>query len=388
MQPQTERMPVRKIHGSWWVDVMFKKKRYRLRCPDKRREQAVVYEHRIVAKLVAGEPLELSRDAAETSQQRRFDAFSAFWYETHVKVNLKPSTQSEYASVLKRVLVPYFGKLDLSDIGTLTIDRFKAKRQAAGASAKTINNDLGIFSRLMKSAAEWGIVRTVPRVTFLKTDPAETRYLTPAESRRLLEHTASPFWRLFFFVALRTGLRAGEIIALRWEDIDLNHRLIVVRRSIVSGVVGIPKSRRFRYVALASDLHQLLAAVRRDTGYVFARPGDEPIAYAAAAKALRTACRRAGMPRFGLHAFRHSFASHLVMQGQDLYSVQRLLGHTDPKMTQRYAHLAPAYLLDVVDALPRADGGLAALVASARQPVVNSGEQEANMASPSPAGRR
>ncbi len=335
-----------------------------------------------VGRMTAGDSNGLTPESRVANTKREFATFSTFWFDTHVQVNLKPSTQREYASVLRRVLVPFFGKRPIDAISSLLIDQFKGWRQQAGASAKTVNNDLSILSKLLRSAADWGFLRSTPRITFLKEAPAETHYLTPAEAQRLLEHTSLPLWRLFFFVALRTGLRAGELIGLRWEDIDLEHRVIVVRRSVVNGVVGTPKTGRFRYVAVAADLHELLTRVRKPMGYLFARPGDEPVHFATVESALQRARRKAGLPRFGLHAFRHSFASHLVMQGQDLYSVQRLLGHTDPKMTQRYAHLAPAFLRGVVDSLPRMDAGLQPLLEHrgqpVGQPVGNHGEQQAN----------
>lgn len=380
-------MGVRRIKGSWWVDVYHRssngqRQRYRLRSPDDSRDGAVAYERKVIAKLVNGEPVCATRESQPSQQLQRFAGFSAEWWKTYVQNNLELSTQREYEGVLRRVLVPFFGQERLDTITPHSIERFKAWRKESRATSKTINNELGILSKLLRTAAEWSMLRGAPKIRFLPEEPPETDFLTMAESQKLLEHTVNPMWRMFIFVALRTGLRAGELIGLRWEDIDLSARLIVVRRSIVRGVVKYPKTRRIRYVAMAWDLHGVLSAVHQPTGYLFTRPGDEPVTHTLAYGAVRRACKKAGMRRVGLHVLRHSFASHLMMEGQDLYSVQRLLGHTNPLMTQRYAHLAPAYLRSVVDSLPRAHGSLAQLVGTCKATLeAQNGEQKANTAS-------
>ncbi len=371
-------MATRKIKGSWWIDIRFRGRRYRLRSPANYREGAAEYERTVIARLMSGDAVSLPRDAHD-QWSRRFSAFSDQWFETYVKTNLEASTQAEYAGVLRRTLVPFFGESRLDTVDPYQVERFKTKRRETGASAKTINNDLFVLSKLLRTAAEWGVIQHPLKIRFLPQDPPETDFLTVSESKRLLEHTFNPMWRLFFFVGLRTGLRAGELIGLRWEDIDLDARIIVVRRNIVDGVVKRPKTRRIRYVAMAWDLCNVLSAVRRSDGYLFAMPGDEPVTRAMAYNALQRACKKAGIRGVGLHVLRHSFASHLVMEGQDLYSVQRLLGHTDPLMTQRYAHLAPSYLRSVVDSLPRSNGGLGELVGQRLgNPWAPNGEPQSN----------
>lgn len=378
-------MPIRRVKGSWWIDIRFRNKRYRLRSPKNYREGATEYERTIISRLMCGESVHLPEDPHAQLERQRFEVFSGYWLETYVKANLAASTQAEYARTLERVLIPSFGKERLDEITSFTIERFKVARQEGGASPKTVNNDLFVLSRLLRTATEWGVLRHMAKIRYLKEDPPETDFLTMPESQRLLEHTADPMWRLFIFVALRTGLRAGELIGLRWEDIDLKARLVVIRRSIVDGIVKTTKTRRIRYVAMAWDLHSVLSTVARPTGYLFAQPGDEPIKRSTAAGALRRACKKAGLRSIGLHVLRHSFASHLVMQGQDLYSVQRLLGHSNPITTQRYAHLAPAYLRSVVDSLPHAQGGLANLVGHrVVNPWSTDGEQQANTGGKAP----
>ena len=353
-------MAVRKISGTWWVDFQFRRRRYRLRIPGKDRSGALEYERTLIARLQRGESVYLSQDPRALSEKvRTFGEFAKEWLSTYVEANLKPSTRSNYFKVVSKTLLPFFGKVGMDGITDLLIERFKVQRKHGGVTNKTVNNDLSILRRMLSCAVAWKVIPSAPRVPFLKAEPARFDYLTLPESRRLLEHTYQPRWRLFFFVALRSGLRAGELIGLRWEDIDLERGLLVVRRSIVRGIIAPPKSNRIRYIPLASDLHAVLRHFAKPTGYVFAQWHDEPVTQPMAYDALKRACRKAGLRRIGLHVLRHSFASHLVMAGAELYPVQSLLGHADPKMTQRYAHLAPAYLRSVIDALPRENPDLA-----------------------------
>jgi integrase len=161
---------------------------------------------------------------------------------------------------------------------------------------------------------------------------------------------------------------------LRWEDIDLERGQLCVRRSSTRGIETSPKNNRIRYVPLTNELARALKAARRTDGYVFEIRGQQ-VTQAMAWRALQTARTRAGLRHVGWHTMRHSFASHLVSENVPIVAVQMLLGHSDIKMTQRYAHVAPSLLRgavqQIVTARERAN-------ADRRQPTVNRSEQEAN----------
>ena len=371
-------MAVRKIKGSWWVDFQRAGQRYRLRSPDNRQASAIAYERTLLRKLADGDEVFLSQDprAAASRMGRTFEEFAKDWFTTYVQANLKPSTQTNYAKILHHTLVPFFGRHNLAAITVVLIERFKAVRLRTGVVAKTVNNDLFVLCKLLRTAHDWGLTKSSPRIQFLKSEPSAFDYLTVEESVRLLENMREPKWSLFFLLALRTGLRAGELIGLRWEDLDFARRVIVVRRSVVRGVVGSTKSNRIRYVKMAEDLRDRLASGRtKATGYLFTGRGEEPVTLAMAQCALLRAMKRAGLRKIGLHTLRHTFASQLAMEGVPLLAIQMLLGHSTPVMTQRYAHLAPSFLGGVVDVLPQAHARVASRL---RQLAVNQDEQEAN----------
>lgn len=163
----------------------------------------------------------------------------------------------------------------------------------------------------------------------------------------------------FYATAIYTGMRAGELCGLRWSDIDFAKRLITVGRSYA----GPTKSGAIRYIPILDPLLPILLEWEKnnplvplnpeDKAYVFLNPHDHrPLPpdsgmlraeepkykrYGVFGRVLR----RAGIPRVRFHDLRHTFASHWVMRGGDLYKLRKILGHSTIAMTERYAHLAP-----------------------------------------------
>lgn len=157
--------------------------------------------------------------------------------------------------------------------------------------------------------------------------------------------------------ALRTGMRIGEICALDWSDINWQQRTITVRRSVVEGIMDSPKNNRIRTIPLAEDLYELFSAHRLKTGLIFPGPdGNHMRKSSWPWKALRRACKRAGLPVIGWHPLRHTFASELTTQAIPMKATQMLLGHSSMQMTERYAHLSPSALSNAISVLPRATG--------------------------------
>lgn len=269
-------------------------------------------------------------------------------YEAAGMVDNKPSTRAAKVQVVRDYLLPAFGPMRLDRVGVEAIERTKAAWLATGTAPKTINNRLTILRRMLSVAHEWGRIRSVPRVSWLRLPEPEVDFLTFAEADRLIAGTEDE-WRAMVLFALRTGLRRGELLALRWEDIDLTAGRVTVRRAVWEGVEGTPKGGRRREVPLSPEARAALARLpsRFRARYVFGA-GDERLTVGAIKWPLWRACDAAGVERRGWHVLRHTFASHLVMRGVPLRSVQELLGHVDIKQTLRYAHLSPEVQSDAV----------------------------------------
>lgn len=155
--------------------------------------------------------------------------------------------------------------------------------------------------------------------------------------------------------ALRTGRRRGELMALRWEHVDLVAGQIHVRTAVSRGVIGTPKSGKARTIPMSDELLAGLKAYRHLKGpYVFCSPAGRLLKRDEIKHPLRRACKKAGLRQVWWHALRHTFASHLVMRGVPLKAVQERLGHATIEMTMRYAHLSPHVTRDAVRLLDEA----------------------------------
>ena len=133
-------------------------------------------------------------------------------------------------------LVPAFGELRLHQIGLAEIEKYKAEKLTAELSKKTINNHLTVLRKLLSTAVEWRLLAVVPPIKWLRAPPGEFDFLTFEEADRLIAG-AEDEWRAMVTVALRTGLRHGELIGLRWVDVDLGAGRLVVRQAVAEGVI-------------------------------------------------------------------------------------------------------------------------------------------------------
>lgn len=249
-------MAVRILKGAHWVDFRFCGKRYRLKSPSNSRRKAESYEALIKKKLLSGEPVK----ALEEKRAPTFTEYASEWQQTYVRANNKPSEQISKDQNLKRHLIPFFGKKHLDEIKTAHIEAYKASKQISGLSNKTVNNHLATLSKLMNCAADWGYIpfATLPRIKRLKVFSQRLEFLNPRESFQLLQTRDEPMWHLMVFMALRTGMRFGELLGLTWEDIDFDHDIITIQRSVVHGIVSMPKNHKIRHIRIAPELKEEL----------------------------------------------------------------------------------------------------------------------------------
>ena len=336
------------VNECWMVDVTVvhqdgRRERVRRVAPIQTKREAERYERQVRRELIDGH----RGDGGETADAPLFSSFSQRFLETYARTNKRSEIESKEAT-LRLHLVPAFGRLTLDRVDAMRIENYKARKLEEGLSAKTINNQLTVLRRLLSIAAEWGLLEVVPPIRWLKAPPPEFDFLTFDEAERLIA-AAEPKWRAMIIVAARTGLRIGELLALRWRDVDLEAGRLVVRRSASYGEVSTPKNGRTRELPLSDEARAALIEQRHERGeLVFCDDNGAMLTRNSCRRPLHRACKRAGIRRIGWHKLRHSFASHLTMRGAPLKSVQELLGHSTIEMTMRYAHLSPDARRDAV----------------------------------------
>jgi integrase len=328
-----------------------KRERVRKVSPVQSRRGAEEFERQIRQTLLDGSYF---KPAEEVKEVPTFDGFKDRFL-TYSEVNNKPSTVYAKKWMLKLHLSPYFGATKLDEIGPAEIEAFKAKKLAEGQSKKSINNMLAGLRKLLNLAVEWEVIGRAPKVKgfrFKSDFISEDQFLSFDEAERFLR-AAAPEWKALLNTALKTGLRVGELLALKWEDVDLVAGQLVVRRTLWHNQEGPPKGGRNRKVPLSDDAVAVLKAHRHLKGpYVFCETDGRRLTHSRVKDVVPSTCRKAQLAkRLTTHGLRHTFASHLVMRGVSLMAVKELLGHESIEMTLRYSHLSPDVKRDAVKLL-------------------------------------
>jgi integrase len=344
-------MAARKLKNSWWIDLMFDHHRYRKRSPENSRAGAKAYEAVLRQTLARGAAV--NRIGAQAQQEPTFSEFARRWFDEYVVSNNKQQEQRMKQYILRSELIPFFGRLQVGQITTHHVEQYKAAALKRGASKKTVNNRLAVLSKCLNSAYEWLQLPTIrPKIALLKCPPPQTNYLSADECELLLLN-AEGVVRDMIVLALRTGMRQGELRGLQWSSINWENRSITVRHSLNDRTKTLesPKNNRERYIPMDSDVYEVLFKRKEQTGFVFLAEGRKPLDSQRIIRQLNKVRENAGLRKFTWHSLRHTFASQLAMRGAPLHVVQELLGHSTIVMTMRYAHVAPSALRAAIDLL-------------------------------------
>ena len=305
-----------------------------------------------------GELLEGRKRPAPPTKAPALGDFELVYLEHSDAKNEYSSTKAK-RQILRDHILPVFRSVPLDRVDFAAIEDFKnnlvieKEDGGKGLSNKTANNILTVLRRLLVLAGKRGIIQAVPEIEWLPTEPGAFDFLSFEESEALIEATATE-WRCMVTVGLKCGLRQGELLGLKWEDVDLKNGRITVRRSIVRGRIKGTKSRRVREVPLGDDVRAELVSQRHLRGpWVFCDLDGKHLTNGACKWPLWTACEGANLRRIGWHVLRHTFCSQLAMAGVIPTAIQRLAGHATLKMTERYMHLSPNVARDAVKMLDR-----------------------------------
>jgi integrase len=195
---------------------------------------------------------------------------------------------------------------------------------------------------MLNTAIAWKLLGESPMfgMKFLRENNARTRHLSIDECQRLIASCIAPHIRAIVSIAIHSGMRLGEILCLRWQDLDFQASFILVRDS---------KNELPRHVPMDATLTALLLAYPRRPGIelIFAGPSGSRLTDIRVG--FLNACERANITDLHFHDLRHTFASQFVMACGDLYILKEILGHKSITMTQRYAHLSPTYKINAID---------------------------------------
>ena len=304
-----------------------------------------------------GRQVAMGEDPLEQKQIARtvptFADFIADQYLPYIKT-YKRSWETD-VSLLKNHLLPRFGKRYMDEITRQDIVKMHADRKASGAAAGSANRLLIMLRFIFNLAIKWEVpgVKANPckGVPLMEENNKMERYLSVEEAQRLYAAVCKSENAMLKYIVpmlILTGARKREVLDAKWNDFDLDRR---------AWRIPITKSGRARHVPLSDGALSVLASMPRQVGvdWAFANP-ETGKPYVSIYYAWNTARQNVGLSDVRMHDLRHSFASLLINSGRTLYEVQHILGHTQVKTTQRYAHLSQDTLLAAANAASSAVG--------------------------------
>ena len=270
-----------------------------------------------------------------------------YWKAVHP--NKSPTTQRREEEI-KQKLEAHFGKKLLVKIHPQDVRMYQTSRRGEVAAA-TVNREMVLLRHLFTMAVEWHYLLGSPAkgIKQLREENRLFRYLTFEEAPRMIE-SCNGYLRSMVLVDLHSGLRKGELLRLKWSEIDFDRGVLTVVNA---------KSGRSRHIPMNRVLTETLSSIERIAGspYVFCKRDGKP--FGSVNMGFRAARERVGLKDVRFHDLRHTFASWLVIRGVSLAVVRELLGHSSYEMTLRYAHLAPGQGAEAVhrlEARPNASG--------------------------------
>jgi integrase len=301
----------------------------------------------------------------------------AMYLEQVARPKVRPRTLDRYASDIDLHIVPAIGRYRLDKLRPAHLVALYNAKAAEGLSGASLRHMHAVVRRALNVAVRWQLIAVNPAtlVDAPKAAQHEITPLTAAEARRLIQAAEGDRMQARWLVGLALGLRQGEALGLSWEDVDLDARLLRVRRALQRRrggglVLTEPKTQRSkRTIPLPG---QLAAALRdhrdrqakeraaagslwQDSECVFTTPIGTPVDPRNDFREFRKLLARAGLPPVRLHDLRHTAASLLLAQHVPARVVMEILGHSQISLTMNtYSHVAPEVSREAADRMARA----------------------------------
>lgn len=348
----------KKGSGEWWIFIDYKGKR-RAKKFGRDRRKAEEAAKQIEAKLVLGQ---LGISEPSQAPVTTFDEIAQVWLESYVKPLRRDSTYERYRDILRRHVLPAIGEEPVDQIKRQQLRNLFLHKKKAGLSRSMICLIRDVISGTMGYAVDEELIPANPVFGVLKRLQLERQKQITIEPMndqevQLFLDTCYRYYRVyweFFLCAFRTGMRLGELLGLKWSDVDWNQKFIRVERSYKRGRYDQTKTGKVRRVDMSDQLieglKRLLTERKKEAlkigqneplEVVFHRDG-KPIEQNHIRRVYKRVLKKAGIREMRLHDIRHTFASLLLSYGETPVYVKEQLGHSSIKMTvDIYGHLIP-----------------------------------------------
>lgn len=333
-------MAIYKRNKFYYIDFYHNGKRIRINTHTARKDIAKLFESDLRLKLLR-QDLNIGE-----GKIKLFDIIHQ--YLEYTKINNSPATYIR-DEISLRNFSDFAGNFYISNLTPKLMEEYKTYRYKT-AAVKTINTEITTIKAMMNKAVEWKIISKNPIASVKKIRGPKSktiRFLDKDEIKQLLKYATSTMYPIIY-TFIKTGMRKSELINLEWTDIDFKYKRI----KAINKEDYHPKGYKERQVPIDNQLINVLKNIKRNVNstYVFCTK-DGKIRINNLLRELKRIAKRAGVKNVTIHALRHTFASHLVMAGVDLVTIQQLMGHSDIKTTMIYSHLDPEHLKGAVEKL-------------------------------------
>lgn len=302
------------------------------------------------------------KDVPVITKNIAFEDFCEVWKKRHCEINIDPSTAKDYSYKVGANILPYFKGKALAAIDEDDVIKFKEWLTSVRRfKAVTVGNHIRLVKLIFKCACRW---KDENKTKYLVENPAinvkepkkpepDFKFWTSTQIKQFLKYTSvkAPVIHEVALVTTATGLRRGELHQLQRDCIDFENRIITVKRSFsfASRMVKHTKANRIRRIPMNAEVYNVLNkfnAIDDQNKRIFEGVNIEHFH-----KPLQKWCKKAGVPEVGLHDLRDTFASSLVKAGIKIKVIQRLMGHLNISVTEKYMHLDPSDLVGSTDCL-------------------------------------
>jgi integrase len=301
--------------------------------------------------------------AVKTDERETMAEYLHRWLESSAKHRVRPRTLVGYRLIVDKHLIPAIGRVSVARLSPDEVQRLLNRKTADGASPQTVRNIHACLRRALAQAVRWGVTtRNVATLVDLpRVERVEVVALSPAAARAVLEAVHGDKLETLVTVTLATGLRQGEALGLRWQDVDLEGNTIQVHHALLRmgskvQLVEPKTSRSRRRIALPASVGVLLREHRKaqlqarlwagtrwqEGDFVFTTSIGTPMDGADVTRRFQRLLAAAGLPRMRFHDLRHGAASLLLAQGVHARVVMEMLGHSTIALTMNtYSHVIP-----------------------------------------------
>ena len=319
---------------------------------------------------------ECGRTAEKLKPDMPFGEWMDFWYQYFSSPKLRPTTQATYENRIYGHIIPSIGKIPISKLTQNDLQQFYAKLKRTGRKVNVELKGTGVSDRMVRSchalcrsslekAVEERLITRNPSIG-CKLPPkknGEMKVLTQNEIVRLLNQAYDEGYYEMFLLELTTGMRRGEILGLKWRDLNLETGELNIKRQLTTKGISVPKTKSsIRTILLPPDMLELLREMKKTAKYDWIFPSPvkegEPRNPTAITKRFRIMLERAHCKHVRFHDLRHTFATMALENGMDVKTLSAMIGHVSSETTLNiYSHVTDTMRAQAAVKIDREIGG-------------------------------